>query len=199
MSIPATPAEFIEAIGAFLRAPPLGERDEVWTEQFGLVLQTHAAANSYFCKSRENQVVPGEWLQIDHVLVTRSALDVFPSVVVEHENRGMGSTGAQHLDRRGREYIEWALWKLLAVRADLRVLVAYPEAAARTATEATLAKIIDGATSKFGQETSRLLIILGWWGGSSFEDPRSPWAYYIAGPSGLETFKPPPAASHNTG
>ncbi|MBJ6764915.1 hypothetical protein JGU66_29475 [Myxococcaceae bacterium JPH2] len=105
-----------------------------------------------------------EVMNVDHVFIESDAYDKFPLIAVEHENGRVGSKAGELPDPNSGEYIEWAIWKALALRAELAVVVAYPYFDERQRLESVVAKMLRGWQQHF-QRTAPLLFLAGWWDG----------------------------------
>jgi hypothetical protein len=65
-------------------------------------------------------------MKVDHTFLEKDEYNCFPLIAAEHENGGLGSRDGKLPGPKGNASIEWALWKVLSIRAHLSVLVAYP-------------------------------------------------------------------------
>jgi len=153
-----------EFFAAANEAPPRGSHLTDDTRWFGERMHDLAGKAGLQCQNKQSPR-SGEWMNIDHVLVRSDTFAAFPVVAVEHENRD-----ASEATKRGQmptgttksPHIEWALWKVLAMRAKLSVLVAYPWEKDRDSVLKILAEIVAGFRNEYGMPPPALLL-LGWW------------------------------------
>lgn len=155
--------------------PPLVPNDKPATKWFEMLMQKLASTHGLYCKNRSADL-PGEWMALDHVLVSNNAYDSFPLIVVEHENRNISSATERGQLPAGNDnmaFVEWATWKALAVNAKLRVVVAYPWKKDKTAVLGVLTKMLQ-AYYDFYQRDPSALFLLGWW--EQTDNVRTTWA-----------------------
>jgi hypothetical protein len=148
------------------------------TEWFERVAQKMAEDAGLYCK---NQITGGEWLNIDHVFVESNTYDSFPLIAAEHENMPndvQGKLGALPVRDTSKTPMVWSLWKLLTVRAQLAVLVAYPQRNRRASVLDKAERILSAWYASFGAPP-QVLMLFGWQeakasrGKHSIRDPRA--------------------------
>jgi hypothetical protein len=143
--------------------PPHGEA-RLGTEWFEKLMLDLARNDGLYCQNRQSPV-PGEWMKIDHVFVSKNDYQHFPLIAVEHENGDISrasKAGNLPAGNTPGAYIEWATWKMLAMQAALHVLVAYPWKADKTPALLSLSRIVEGYFKTFGT-IPNALFLLGWW------------------------------------
>lgn len=104
-------------------------------------------------------------MKIDHVFVEDNRYDCFPLIAVEHENGNVSPNvrlGALPPGTDRKAHIEWAMWKVLAMQAHLRVLVCYPWHNDKNDVLARLAEMT-AAHKRSYQKMPNVLLLLGWW------------------------------------
>lgn len=164
--------------------PLTATRPAEWTTWWEEVFRELADRKGWYCQNRGAGAgrVAGEWLSLDHVIVERNEYTSYPLIVAEHENYALATregTLASGDDPRAR--VEWALWKLLAIRADVRVLIAYPESVRRRDFNWACREIVRAANLN----DPRLLLILGWWPAPApTSDPGQIYSTYAADGAG---------------
>jgi hypothetical protein len=127
------------------------------------MMQRIASNSQRYCQNK--QCGAQGWLSVDHIFVSERAWDVYPEIAIEHENRGMGDLSIDTL--RGptlstKTPIGWALWKVLSVRCELPILVAYPWEDDRERLLDVLKSMAKGWTAQY-RVPLRTLLLLGWW------------------------------------
>ena len=176
----ATPEAFFERFIQYSAPPPFrpnSKRPE-WTQWCEGHMQAIAGASAH-CQNHDGEArnvigtdrapgrVSGEWLQVDHVFVEKNSWTDFPKIVVEHENEDISWLGDGHrlpepTDRKSR--VEWALWKVLAVRSRLSVLIAYPFEERQVEFLERMALIAGPWRAGLPpSDPQELLVIAGWW------------------------------------
>jgi len=107
-----------------------------------------------------------EWMRVDHVFVSPAkSYAEFPLVVVEHENGDLSSKSKRGEVPDGNEpgaFMEWAVWKALAMVAKLHVVVAYPWLHDRPSALRVIAEMVAGRTASL-PPVPNALFLLGWW------------------------------------
>ncbi|RKH06543.1 hypothetical protein D7X32_05015 [Corallococcus carmarthensis] len=131
---------------------------------------------------------PYEVLNVDHVFAESDAYDKFPLISVEHENGDLGSRDGELPNPNSGEYIEWAIWKALALRVELSVAVVYPFIDTRSSFESVIVTMVEGWKSQHGQ-TAPLLILAGWWSRNPYDLACRPELYEALMPSDAGTLK----------
>jgi len=113
------------------------------------------------------------------VLSRSSAYDSFPLIAVEHENGRLGSRDGRLPGVGTGEYIEWALWKVLAMRAHLAVAVVYPYQDDGEKFRAVVGMMLRGWENDY-ETLPPLLILAGWWRRPDRNGPADPPTLYEA-------------------
>jgi hypothetical protein len=145
-------------------APPSGPGSKDYTSWFEERMLQLARETNLYCQNRQSPT-PSEWMKVDHVFVRENRYDSFPVIAVEHDNGDVSDDTKQGEIPDGAAkgaYVEWAFWKVLAMRANLGVIVAYPWKRDLDHVLSVLGRMATG----FRREYDRLppvLLLLGWW------------------------------------
>ena len=176
------PKVFTEALQKTVAADPPrfgGDDRPAWTRWFERQMQAIAKAEGLHCQNKLATSHYKEVMAIDHVLSRSVAYDSFPLIAVEHENGPLGSRDGSLPVVGTGEYIEWALWKVLAMRAHLAVAVVYPYKDNSAEFHKVVGMMLRGWEEDYGSLPS-LLILAGWWRRPDRNGPADPPTLYEA-------------------
>jgi hypothetical protein len=156
---------------------PKSDDNATWTRWWEGCLENAAHANGWYCQNRLTGVgrPSGEYMNLDHTIIAGCDYRSFPLIVAEHENGNLASTASSlpaGNDPTAR--VEWALWKLLAIRANARLLIAYPRPSEGNAVRHLIREITRAAQLP----DPALLVLLGYWPPTGPD--RAPAAFYSA-------------------
>ncbi len=164
-----SPEWFVEQFKAvYLKQKPkksfLHGKSEIATQNFEKWMLALGTRAKLHCQNnRTNKQYKCEWMKIDHIFTPKDAYDSFPLIAVEHENGDFDKAtkiGELPAPERSAK-IEWALWKVLSVRCQLSVLVAYPRIKVKDNAMKVLEQMLSGWKLHYGM-TPNSLILFGW-------------------------------------
>ena len=129
-----------------------------------------ARRHDLYCQNIEQKIrkesVEQEWMNVDHVIIGGDrTYRRFPLIAVEHETGFIASKLGRLVDgKQTTASFEWALWKVLTMRARLSVFIAYPEESQRDLAKWVVGEIAGGwceTYASLGWKPNTLLL-MGW-------------------------------------